>query len=77
MEKLNTYLKELLSSCSDELRLEPDKNPYLVAENSTRDVAQVALPGTQISMMVFPLIPPEVKSILPNKDEVEIGRAHV
>ena len=57
MEILNDYLQQLLSSCSDELRLEPDKNPYLVAQNNTRDVAQVPLKGTQISTMVFPLIP--------------------
>ena len=76
MEKLNEYLQTLLSSCSDELRLEPDKNPYLVSENRNRDVTKVPLMGTQISTMVFPLIPPDVKSALPHNYEVEFVHPH-
>lgn len=76
MEKLNEYLKTLLSSCSDELRLEPDRNPYLVSANSTTDLANVPLIGTQISTMVFPLIPPAVKSALPSSAEVEFVHPH-
>ncbi len=76
MEKLNEYLQTLLSSCSDELHLEPNKNPYMVAENNIRDVANVPLLGTQISTMVFPLIPPDVKSSLPHHTEIEFVHAH-
>ena len=76
MEKLNEYLQTLLSSCSDELHLEPNKNPYLVAENRTRDVANVPLLGTQISTMVFPLIPADVKSSLPHNAEIEFVHPH-
>lgn len=76
MEKLNEYLQTLLSSCSDELRLEPDKNPYLVSEDRTTDVGNVPLMGTQISTMVFPLIPPEAKSVLPTKPEIEFIHPH-
>ncbi|HEV7700599.1 MAG TPA: type IV pilus twitching motility protein PilT [Pyrinomonadaceae bacterium] len=76
MERLNDYLQKLLSSCSDELRLEPNKNPYLVAENSTSDVGQVPLMGTQISTMVFPIIPPQAKSELPHSNEIEFVHAH-
>lgn len=76
MDILNNYLKTLLSSCSDELRLEPNKNPYLVAENRTSDVANVPLLGTQISTMVFPLIPPATKSELPHKSEIEFVHPH-
>ena len=76
MEKLNDYLQKLLSSCSDELRLEPDRNPYLVSENRTTDVANVPLIGTQISTMVFPLIPPDVKSALPHSTEIEFVHPH-
>ena len=76
MEKLNEYLQTLLSSCSEELRLEPNKNPYLVTENSTRDVSNVPLLGTQISTMVFPLIPADVKSALPHSSEIEFVHAH-
>src|ERR1043166_6820788 len=76
MEMLNEYLKSLLSSCSDELRLEPDKNPYLVSANKSTNIGNVALKGTQISTMVFPLIPPEAKSALPNKPEIEFVHPH-
>ncbi|MGE3465909.1 MAG: type IV pilus twitching motility protein PilT [Pyrinomonadaceae bacterium] len=76
MDILNGYLKELLSSCSDELRLEPDRNPYLVAADTTRDVANVPLKGTQISTLVFPLIPTEVRSELPHSPEVEFVHPH-
>jgi hypothetical protein len=76
MEKLNEYLQSLLSTCSEELHLEPDKKPYLVSANGTTDVANVPILGTQISMMVFPLIPPEVKSALPHNSEVEFVHPH-
>src|SRR5438552_705642 len=76
MEKLNEYLQTLLSSCSDELHLEPDKKPYLVSENRTTDVGNLPMLGTQISMMVFPLIPADVKSALPNSSEVEFVLPH-
>ncbi len=76
MDILNEYLQRLLSSCSDELRLEPDKNPYLVAEDRNMDVGNVPLMGTQISSMVFPLIPPGVKMTLPNRAEVDFVHPH-
>ena len=76
MDILNDYLQRLLSSCSDELRLEPDKNPYLVSENATTDVAASPLMGTQISSMVFPLIPAGVKTTLPHRAEIEFVHPH-
>ncbi|MFN2502096.1 MAG: type IV pilus twitching motility protein PilT [Pyrinomonadaceae bacterium] len=76
MEKLNDYLKTLLSSCGDELRLEPDKNPYVLAGDQPRDVANVPLLGTQISTIVFPLIPDSVKAQLPHNSEVEFVHPH-
>ncbi len=76
MDLLNDYLKSLLSSCADELRLEPNKNPCLVAENRTTDVGSTPLQGTQISTMVFPLIPPGVKTALPHQSEVEFVHPH-
>lgn len=76
MDILNEYLQRLLSSCSDELRLEPDKNPYLINESTNLDVGNVPLMGTQISSMVFPLIPPGVRSTLPNRAEVEFVHPH-
>src|SRR5207248_10479336 len=76
MDKLNEYLRTLLSSCSDELHLEPDKKPYVVSANRTTDVGNIPMLGTQISMMVFPLIPPAAKTALPHSSEVEFVHPH-
>lgn len=76
MEKLNDYLQTLLSTCSYELHLEPNKNPYLVSANGASDVTNTPLLGTQISMMVFPLIPNTVKQQLPSQSEVEFVHPH-
>jgi twitching motility protein PilT len=76
MEKLNEYLQTLLSSCSYALHLEPDKNPYIVSSAGSTDVANAPMLGTQISMMVFPLIPADVKMQLPNKQEIEFVHPH-
>lgn len=71
MEKLNEYLQQLLSTCSYELRLEPNKMPYLVNSSGSSEIAKTPILGTQISMLVFPLIPPEAKQELPNKPEIQ------
>lgn len=76
MEKLNEYLQALLSTCSYELHLEPNKNPYLVSANGMNDVGNSPLLGTQISMMVFPLIPASIKQDLPNSQQVEFNHPH-
>jgi len=76
MEKLNEFLQTLLSTCSYELNLEPNRMPYLVSENGVTDVANAPLLGTQISMLIFPLIPNEVKQDLPNKNEVQFVHNH-
>ncbi|HMO80376.1 MAG TPA: type IV pilus twitching motility protein PilT [Pyrinomonadaceae bacterium] len=76
MDKLNEYLSNLVSSASEELRLEPDKIPYLVSANGNADIAADPLQGTQISMMVFPLIPPDVRSELPHSSEIEFVHPH-
>jgi twitching motility protein PilT len=76
MEKLNEYLQSLLSSCSHELKLEPNRNPYLIAANGQSDLGNAPLLGTQISMMVFPLIPSDVKMQLPNQNEIEFVHPH-
>jgi twitching motility protein PilT len=76
MEKLNEYLQALLSTCSYELHLEPNKNPYLMSANGATDIANAPLPGTQISMMIFPLIPADVKQQLPSRSEVRFVYAH-
>lgn len=76
MEKLNEYLQTLLSTFSYELHLEPNKNPYILSDEGLMDVANSPMLGTQISTMIFPLIPAEVKRELPNKQEVEFVHNH-
>ena len=76
MEKLNEYLQTLLSTCSYELHLEPNKIPYVISDNGTTEVTKTPLLGTQISMLIFPLIPNAVKQELPNKPEIEFVHNH-
>ncbi len=76
MEKLNEYLQSLLSTCSYELHLEPNKIPYLTSDKGATEVARTPLLGTQISMLIFPLIPNDVKQQLPNKPEIEFVYQH-
>jgi len=76
MEKLHDYLQTLLSTCSYELHLEPNKNPYLISATGQNDVNNTPLLGTQISMMVFPLIPNDVKQQLPSQAEIEFVHPH-
>jgi len=76
IEKLNEYLQTLVSSSSYELRLEPNKNPYIVSVNGQSDVSTEPLPGPQISMMVFPLIPEDVRTQLPTSQEIQFVHPH-
>jgi twitching motility protein PilT len=76
MEQLNQYLQTLLNTAGYELHLEPNKNPYVVAASGSSDVANTPLLGTQISMMVFPLIPLDIKQDLPNLPTVQFVHPH-
>src|SRR5687767_7908057 len=76
MEQLNQYLHQLIATSSYELHLEPNKNPYILNAQGQSDVAAAPLLGTQISMMVFPLIPLDVKSELPTKPEINFVHPH-
>lgn len=76
IDKLNEYLQTLVSSSSYELRLEPNKNPYIVSVNGQSDVSTEPIPGPQISMMVFPLIPDDVRSQLPTSQEIQFVHPH-
>ena len=76
MERLNEFLQTLLSTCSYELHLEPNKQPYVVSAKGSTDIANAPLLGTQISTMIFPLIPYDVRMELPNKSEVEFKYTH-
>ncbi len=76
MEKLNEYLQTLLSTCSYELHLEPNKTPYVTSDRGVTEVTRTPLLGTQISMLIFPLIPNSVKQELPNKPQIEFVYNH-
>ncbi len=71
MEKLNEYLHELLLTGGCELYLEPNKQPVVISDKGATELSNAPLMGTQISMLIFPLIPAEVKQELPSKSEVE------
>jgi twitching motility protein PilT len=71
MDQLNQYLEQLISTSGSELRLVPNTIPYVVSSDGNTDLDIAPLQGSQISMMVFPLIPPEVKQELPNQPSVQ------
>lgn len=70
MDQLNQYLEQLISTSGSELHLVPNANPYVVSASGNTDVGNVPLQGSQISLMVFPLIPADVKQELPNQPSV-------
>ena len=76
MEQLNQFLQQLVSTSGYELHLEPNKNAYVLNSQGQTDVSITPMIGTQISMMVFPLIPTEVKSELPTKPEINFVHPH-
>ncbi len=71
MDQLNQYLEQLISTSGSELRLEPNAKPYVISASGNTELDKVPLQGSQISMMVFPLIPFEVKQELPNQPSVQ------
>lgn len=71
MDQLAQYLEQLVSTSASELHLIPNAAPYLVSPSGTSELDKSPLQGSQISMMVFPLIPPDVKQDLPNQPSVQ------
>ncbi len=76
MEQLNQFLKHLISTSGHELHLEPNRKPYIVAAGGVTDLDVPPLQGTQISTMIFPLIPPTEKQDLPNQPEIQFNHPH-
>src|SRR5688500_17599267 len=76
MEQLNQFLQNLISTSGRELHLEPNRKPYIVAAGGVTDLDTQPLQGTQISTMVFPLIPPDVRNDLPNQPTIEFVHPH-
>jgi len=77
MDKLNEYLQALVDTRSEELHLIPNKNPYLVSSNGSADIESAPIMGTQIGNLVFPVIPNELKRILPNEPAIEFELPNV
>ncbi len=76
MEKLNDYLQNLVSTYGTELLLEPNKPPFVVTSEGVNELSNTPILGTQISMMIFPLIPNDVKQQLPNQHEIGFVLPH-
>jgi len=76
MEYLNAYLHQLVSRSGSSLHLEPNKNPYVVAEGGRSEIGLDPLQGSQINTLIFTLIPSEVKQQLPGSSEVEFVHPH-
>ncbi len=76
MDRLHEYLEQMISNSARELHLEPNKQPYIVTPGGNTTIANTALPGAQINMMIFSLIPDEVKRELPNNSQVEFIQTH-
>lgn len=76
MEKLNVYLQRLVSAEGSQLRLEPNKKPYVVATSGNSEISGDTLKGSKINSMIFSLIPHEVKEQLPSNSEVEFVHPH-
>lgn len=76
MDKLNEFLQTLITSCGYELHLEPNKPPYMISSAGVSNIQNAAILGTQISQLVFPLIPASVRTELPDKDEVQFVHPH-
>lgn len=49
----------------------PNSVPYVVSASGNTDLERAPLQGSQISMMVFPIIPTEAKQELPNQPSVQ------
>ena len=76
MDKLNEYLNALVKVSGSELHLEPNKPPFVITTTGANDISNETMVGTQISMMVFPIIPNDVKQDLPNRPEVNFVLPH-
>lgn len=76
MDKLNEILQKATLLQANELYLEPNKKPYVSCIEGIKEIDNTPLLGAQISSMIFPLIPQDVKMELPNRSEVEFELPH-
>jgi twitching motility protein PilT len=71
MDTINSYLQQLVVRAGSELRLEPNQIPFVTTSEGKTQVSTVPMQGGQISMMMFPLIPSDLRRELPTRNEVE------
>ena len=70
------FLRQLVERSGKELRFEPNKPPSVVTNAGPVNLESPPLQGTKINMMVFSLIPNDVKQQLPNQTEVNFTHPH-
>ncbi len=81
--KFETLLKLLAASRNDQLRIEPDVQPYFVSDNNKKPASDLITTAANVSAMIFPLIPVGEKMRLPSVPQVaftllnEIGEFNI
>ncbi len=73
MQNIYSFLESMATNSAQELHLEPNKMPYILSAAGQTTISSNELQGPQISLMVFPIIPNDVKQELPDKSEVEFN----
>lgn len=73
MDQISIYLKSLVSSNAYELHLEPNAAPFVLSDNGVTEVSATLLTGANISQLIFPIIPNESKTLLPDRPDIEFG----
>ena len=76
MDQLNNYLQQFTSIGGGQLRLQPNRTPYVVSKTGNKDLGGSPLAGSLINSMVFSLIPDKVKQQLPDQKEVKFTHPH-
>ncbi len=71
MQNIYSFLENMVAHSAQELHLEPNKLPYIISDKGQLNLSTTELQGPQISMLVFPIIPENVKQELPNKMEID------
>ena len=81
--KFETLLKLLAASRNDQLRIEPDTQPYFVSDTTKKTASDTITTAANVSAMIFPLIPVGEKMRLPSVPQVtftllnEIGEFNI
>jgi twitching motility protein PilT len=73
MEQINGFLQSLISASAYELHFEPNKSPFILSDHGVIEVSPTPLSGANISQLIFPIIPADVKQKLPNQPEIEFS----